>query len=162
MGMYDTLIVAGLLDTESSETRRKLRRFLWQGGNVVITRDSLRNVGPLLGAAAADGGCKALGAGTEVSVVDAAGQRSVLAEPHPFELCPLDLPPNATVLATVGQARLPAAARIPAAGGGSLLVLAAGSHGITTARLPETPQRRGCGPYSRTTGSTFPGEWPGP
>eukprot|EP01051_Picozoa_sp_SAG22_P009135 SAG22_NODE_740_length_7513_cov_2.826409_4_plen_617_part_00 len=144
---------------ERTEIARKLSNFLAQGGNVIITRDSLRNLkNGLAGVTAPEFGCKEVPSNTHIAFV---GTSRVLTEPFSFELCPLTLPADATVLATTGSGE-PVAASVNSGGCGFLTVLAAGSHGISTVRLPEGPNRRGCGPFSRTTSSTSPGQWPGP
>ena len=144
LSRYDTVIVAHALQSNSLAIAHRLEHFVAYGGQLVITFDSLADLGSAGAAIGAVGlsvpqsearDCP-LHASLHVTFVDG----STLVEPHPQRLCALNPPPGAVVLATAtgnSTAAAPVAYRTqPNGRGGSVTVLAIGNYGVTPGPLP--------------------------
>ena len=138
LAAYDTIVLAHRLTTDSEEVSRRLAAFMLGGGNVLATASTLADLQAASSSGAGSlaqvtiGACSSAPAGTIIDVVGGAA----IVEPLPFVLCALSFaspaPPNSSwaVLATSGG--LPVALRVHS-GNGSLIVVAAGNHGMSTA-----------------------------
>jgi hypothetical protein len=99
LSRYAIVVVASELRRESSlvEVHDKLERQIMGGGTVVITGANLRSINGLLGVSVS--GCnERIRAGTGVLLTS---DGTTHTEAHPFKLCTLHLPANATVLASM-------------------------------------------------------------
>ena len=126
---YPVLVVAGEV-AGGAELGAKLQAYAERGGTVAITAGNLARLPGGLGGIACAGPAERFAAGV---AVERDGEN--VAEPHPFSLAPLLLPPAARVRARCGAA--PAVAEV-SCGEGAIIVLAS-AMGVADAPAVDGP-----------------------
>jgi hypothetical protein len=145
LSRYDTIVVAHALVTRPLITRQRLARFVQQGGQLLITHDSLRDLGPgatienVVITLSAHSSCSLHSSNTmQVNFSD--DSSSPLTEPTALSLCAVTPPPGAQILATAttaGGETVPLAFRTRANDhGGSMIFVALGNYGVATEAVP--------------------------
>lgn len=136
LSLYDTVILAHRIETDSQDTALRLMSFISSGGTVVATASTLSDLGGLAGVSI--GSCSPLPKGATFKIADGSAD---IVETRPLVIC-TGSGPTWDVLATAPNGA-PAAVRI-SFNQGSLIVIFVGNYGMSTDRDDNPPPLYSC------------------
>lgn len=139
--LYDTVVMAHRVETDSADVARRLTSFMVGGGKVIMTASTLSDLGSGF-AGLTVGACSPAPINTSITLTTGSG--GIIVETRPLILCNASLSFGAWEVLATSSGLLPVAVRVMI-GNGSLTAVLAGNYGMSTARDTNAPPLYACG-----------------